>query len=59
MEAQKVDKKYDDGFPLTGRMIVWDFGNHGCDNMSDGTAGFDPLGEDRACVAFFVLDSKS
>lgn len=54
-DAARVDRKMDDGWPLTGSVIVWDFGNHGCDNMLDGSQGIDETIEERNCSMFFVV----
>ena len=50
-----MEAKMDDGVYNQGKMIVWDYGNHGCDNVSDGTEGFDARENSKSCVAFFTL----
>ena len=50
-----MEAKMDDGAYNHGKMLVWDYGNHGCDNVSDGTAGFDARENSKSCVGFFKL----
>ena len=53
--AQRIDQKMDDGNPLSGGVTVWDYGDFGCDNLSDGSVGFDPNITIKSCVMFFRL----
>ena len=53
--AAAMEAKMDDGVYNRGKMIVWDYGNHGCDNVSDGSEGFDARENSKSCVAFFIL----
>ncbi len=51
--AENIDKKMDDGAPLSGEVTVWDYGDFGCDNLADGSNGFDASITVKSCVMFF------
>lgn len=53
--AERIDQKLDDGFPRTGNVVAWDYGNHGCDNLLNGDPGFDSTVAEKYCVIFFRL----
>jgi len=50
-----IDRKMDDGWPRTGSVLVWDYGNWGCDNMTDGSVGIDETITIRSCTMFFTM----
>lgn len=54
-DAARIDRKMDDGKPNTGSVIIWDWGNFGCDNMLDGSVGIDETIEGRNCSMFFII----
>lgn len=45
----------DDGIPTSGGVRIWDFGNNGCDNLTNGSAGIDESIESLNCSMFFVM----
>lgn len=54
--AGKIDRKIDDGVGISGNMLVWDYGNHGCDNRLDGSFGFEDNITEPSCVVFYRLE---
>jgi prepilin-type N-terminal cleavage/methylation domain-containing protein len=54
--AGQIDRKMDDGNPITGSVRAWDFGNFGCDNKLDGSQGIDETIVDRNCSMFFIVN---
>lgn len=55
-DAALIDRKMDDGYPTTGFVRIWDFGNYGCDNMTDGRVGIDETITGRNCSMFFLIN---
>ncbi|PZP54045.1 MAG: hypothetical protein DI586_10380 [Micavibrio aeruginosavorus] len=53
--AERIDRKMDDGQPLSGAVTVWDYGDFGCDNRADGSNGFDASISVKSCVMFFRM----
>ncbi len=53
--GERIDRKMDDGAPLSGEVTVWDYGDFGCDNRADGTVGFDASINVKSCVMFFKM----
>ncbi len=55
--AANIDRKLDDGIPVTGSVMVWDIGNNGCDNLLDGTPNMiDETVTMKSCTVFFLID---
>lgn len=55
-EGVIIDRRMDDGNPLTGYFRLQDLGNRGCDNKLDGSAGYDETITARNCTALMIMD---
>lgn len=53
-EVAILERKYDDGNPLKGKIFAWGFGDVGCDDLLDGSGrGLDQTVTEKNCTVFF------
>lgn len=56
--AQLMDIKIDNGDPLSGDMMVWGYGNNGCNTLLNGDPGFDSTVLSKNCVVFYKMKAQ-